>query len=302
MAHFLFISAAEHVKVHWQPCFHVQCDVARRMATPLERLDAFAYVPPPPPPPIADAVVLSPSPQPQPQPMMQLVFTGPDPPARKTASSLRSRRLKTTSIPDGCLKRKFRQFVGNENEGPCMSCQRSVLVRTKRHTWQLAHICGWAQTNGAYEAMGIDAAIDNMMPLCPPCNMLAEYGGGQRGGNHFDGLLRAAFGQPENDGKIGRIAAALVPPDAKLSAAENVLQFRRIWGARDGRIGGITEEGVFAAYERWLEAQHAALQLEYKCKVLQDEADKAKQAVQEAKAERLVFFRRHAHLLGENIP
>lgn len=239
------------------------------------------------------------------------------------ADRMASRRARPSKekLGKANVMRMFMHFGGNDTEIRCPCCRRNRLDRMETSTWQLGHVCSWAHggdiaaTPYAAGPQGTvsEAALPNLMPLCPPCNMLAEGGGrrmhGQYGGNHFDGLFRAACGQLLYDGRIGRLLNLVYMwqwtcrglPSPVEDDAETALEFvRRTFSASMGRAGGIEEPGVFAVYERWLEARRTAATMHHTVAVYDREAALAADQARGARVAMLEYRRQNHYLFDDD--
>lgn len=240
-------------------------------------------------------------------------------------STLRKRprqsRVRRDRLDDDMKRRLFMHYGDNGNDETirCPCCRRIELTRCRRETWTLAHMCPWSR--GGDMALATPAellagniaigALANLVPLCHACNVLAEDGAAGndgRGINQFDGLFRAARGQPMYDGRIGRLLEllrrwqfvyrGLPAPVATTDPAAAADFVRRTFGPH--RAGGITEAGVFAVYERWLEARCEALRLRHDAIVYEREAAAAMAQARAARARELEHRQQHACMFDDD--
>lgn len=231
----------------------------------------------------------------------------------------RQTRPRRDRLEDDMKRRLFVHYGGNDVVIRCPCCRRTELTRYHHETWTMAHMCPWSRGGDAALATPAEllagnimiGALANLVPLCHACNVLAENGGGGtdgRGINQFDGMFRAARGQPMYDGRIGRLLEllrrwqfvyrGLPAPVATADPAAAADFVRRTFGPH--RPGGITEAGVFAVYERWLEARCEALRLRHDAIVYEREAAAAMAQARAARTRELEHRQQHACMFDDD--
>lgn len=232
----------------------------------------------------------------------------------------RHSRLKRDRLEDDMERRLFMHYGGGSGGDMhirCPCCRRAELSRRRRETWVLAHMFAWSR--GGDMALATPAelltgpsmlgALANLVPLCHACNVLAETD--ERGANQLDGLFRAARGQPVYDGRIGRLMdllrrwqfvyRGLPSPSPDTDDDDVAVEYvRRVFAATPNQPGGVTEPGVWAAYERWLAVRREAVHLRHNTAVYEREAAAAAMQARAARIRELEHRRQHASIFDDD--